>query len=246
VSFNTVLPSDVHALKVRVSPSVDLVRARVNRALSLPSELRAQWQAFASEWSEYVRDNASTFSPSNYDTGLALEGKLRDLKSVLSSQCPGVSPPSAKRPSPFFGTWASPTDVRAQKNRTDALVRALNSAMAASSSLDADARRAWSEFFRGWVSFFNDDDSWVHGATLYECAVAYEDTLPEWRDVLDFASRDALGASPAAPNPFPLPLTSFAPAPAARPESGPGVAAAVIAVASVLALGIAFSQGTRR
>lgn len=210
-TFSTILPSDVRALKVRVSPSVMLVDARVTRAPSLARDLRAGWQAFAKEWNEYVTDDVSVFSPSNYEKGLDLERKLRDWKSVLSSQCPGVVQPGPKHPTPFFGTWASPTDVRTQKSRTDPQFREVNAAMAACPSLDEVARRAWSQFFRAWVEFFNEDDSFIHGAALYERAVAYEDELPEWRELLERICVAAPSTPPGAPG-FPN----------APPEAPPG------------------------
>ncbi len=253
MSFNSVLPSDVHALKARVAPSVALVTSRVRRATALATELRAQWQAFAAEWADYAGDTLSVFSPSNYEKGITLEGKLRELKSVLSSQCPGVSPPAAKHPSSFFGTWASSSDVRTQKNRTDTLFRELNMAMAASSTLDADARREWGNFFRAWVEFFNSEDSWIHGATLFECAVAYEDTLPEWRDVLDLANDVAAGTSsnlpPTSPivgyppPPFILPPLGAGPSLPSPSSAGFGGAASVIGVMVLLGLGLALSRG---
>jgi hypothetical protein len=225
MSFNNYFPSDVIALKQRIAPWVSLVDTLVARTLTLPRDTRAGWRSFVSEWSLYMADEGTFFSPQRYARGLELEAKLRDWRSALSSQVPGVPPPAPKRHTPFFGTWASPSDVRAEKVRVDSLMRDLNERLAAFPTADPALRKAWSEFFRGWTLFFNQEDEWIHGATQLECAQAYGDSVLEWREAIETGCQQPAPSPPATvpgtASPPSGPATSPAPSASQAPPAAP-------------------------
>jgi hypothetical protein len=221
VRFSNVFPSDVAALKARLSPWVSLVDAIVARTPSVPRDLRAGWASFVSEWRAYLADEGLLFSPPRFERGLALEEKLRDWRTALSSQCRGIPVPAPKRPTPFFGTWASPDDVRALKARVDPLLRDLNDRVA-SCPADPALRKAWSDFFRAWRAFFSQEDEWIHGATQLECAQAYEDSVAEWREAVEMGCAPAVGPdAPGAGAAPPAPSATPGPAQPGPPAAGP-------------------------
>lgn len=248
--FPTVVTeSDLRTLKARINPQITLIDGIVQRTTaSLDEKSRGDWREFAAQWRAFfVSDGLLTSS--QVDVGQALERRLRDLKSVLSSQCYGVPSPAPKRAVSFFPTWVTSNLVREQKSRIAPRMREIG--MKVVPELEEGVRRAWGEFARAWAEFESDAEAETHATAQYENALAFEDVLPEWDDAIAMAS----GSVPqTTPLPFPAsPLGNEPPRPrgvapglpspdaalATVPKEGMGVAIAVgaaVLVASVLLL----------
>jgi len=245
-----VFPRDLRVLKDRVSPQVALIDALVKRTLALDPGSREAWEAFAAEWRNFVAGSDDGSTGAKVDAGEELERQLRDLKSLLSSQCFGVPTPAKKRDVPFLPTWVTPSLVRQQKERAAPRVRELGAKVAQARELPDAARTAWVEFARAWASFESDPEEWTHCAAQYANALAFEDVLPEWADALAMLAGG--DRAPSAPG-FPVsPGTSgpgymgppghLAPAPATTNRSGVGA----IAIAAAVAVGALVLMGAKR
>jgi hypothetical protein len=226
-----VLPSDLRALKSRINPQVTLIDAIVQRTPSLDAETRTQWQLFTAQWREFFAAGDAWRTAAQNDAGAAFERKLRDLKSVLSSQCFGVPAPAPKRDVSFLPTWVTPTLVREQKTRITPRVRELGLKVAQASALDETMRRAWVEFAGAWGAFEADEEGWTHCTAQYENALAFEDVLPEWDDTVSIAGAGLPQASPGTtapppyvngPAPRPRGVAPGLPSPPAFAPSAPG------------------------
>jgi len=257
MSFNNYLPSDVIALKQRIAPWVTLVDENVARTPTIARDDRAGWRSFVGEWNAFLAEEGTFFSPQRYARGLELEAKLRDWRSALSSQCPGVPAPAPKRATSFFGTWASPSDIRAQKVRVDPLLRDINERVVACPTVDPALQKAWGAFFRAWTLFFNQEDEWIHGATQLECAQAYEDSISEWREAVERGCRNPatpnasdLSSSPGQPvpsvPPAGLPPWTMAPPASALGPDQPNLGANLFVSFAMLGLGFAIAKARTR
>lgn len=182
-----VLPADLRAMKNRVHPSVVLIDALVQSTRSLDPSLRSGWVAFVSEWRGFFSADDSDRTSAQYDAGEELERKLRGWKSLLSSQCFGVPSPAAKREIAMF-TWATPDAVREQKARVEPRVRELATKAARTPQLTAAFRDAWRQLLLNWTAFANEPEEWTHAAAQLDCALAYEDVLPEWEEAMGLAA----------------------------------------------------------
>ena len=261
-----VLPRDLRVLKERVQPQVTWIDARVQQTPALDAASREAWQTFAAQWRDFVASADDQSTGAKVDAGEVLERTLRDLKSLLSSQCFGVPTPARKRDVSFLPTWVTPSLVRDQKQRVAPRVRELGAKVAQAAALPDAARAAWVQFARAWASFESDAEEWTHCAAQYANALAFEDVLPEWSDAIamlagsDASATSSPGTSPpwgvappGAPG-FPMsPGTSGPeyPGPPVRPGASPARAAGrsgvpVIAIAAAVAVGALVLMGAKR
>ncbi len=244
-----VVASDLRSLKDRINPQVSLVDAIVQRTASLDAATRGEWQAFAAQWREFFGSDGFLTS-SQMDAGQALERKLRDLKSVLSSQCPGVPSPAPKRDVPFLPTWVTPNLVREQKTRIGPRVRDVGRKAAQAPGLEEGVRRAWAEFHHAWSAFESEAEEWTHGAAQWMNALAFEDVLPEWEDAIAMASAGFAAPAPAPAETWFPPARGVAPglpvpAASAGTSTSAGSGAAVLAIgAAVLVVGVVLLKGS--
>jgi len=125
--------------------------------------------------------------------------------------------------------FVTPDDVRAQKARLDASVRALDATAKTCATLPPDLRQAWEGFSQAWRGYCDAKDSWLSTAAEFDEGTAYEQQLADWQvRIGQVCKLTAPPIKPAAPG---LPEV---------PEKWHGtvrlVAAAGIALAAVVAL----------
>jgi hypothetical protein len=83
-----------------------------------------------------------------------------------------------------FIRFVTPKDVRALKNRLDPTFRSLDATVARCSGLDPVMRDSWQAFSKGWRSYVNEEDSWLHCAAQMDAGESYERQVSDWQAMI--------------------------------------------------------------
>lgn len=105
----------------------------------------------------------------------------------------------------LLGTFVTSADVRAQKERLNPQVHALDAAFAPEScpGLPAEARTLWQAFVGGWDSFYKADEGFLSAGAEYDFALAQEQELNGWRQVAAQQCKAVVGPGNVTPGTVP-------------------------------------------
>jgi hypothetical protein len=79
-----------------------------------------------------------------------------------------------------FGTFVTPASVRAEKDRIDPQIRALDAQ--AATCISPELRASWAAFVVGWNVFFHAPEGFLTAGAEYDHALAVERELNGWRE----------------------------------------------------------------
>ncbi len=100
------------------------------------------------------------------------------------------SPPQIAGVLPTFRT---PSDVREQKTKIDALMKSVDAAVQQCAALPPVRKQAWLNLWNSWVMYRDGEDSWWHAAAQYDRGTEYEREARAWHDELVRAACESGG-----------------------------------------------------